>query len=192
MKSKFISDEEIINMYLIRDEKAIEKTDGKYGGYVRTIAYNILNDAPESDECKSDTYMGLWKSIPPKRPRVFKAYIAKIARGVALNRYKARMRDKRVISEYTVSMSDFDGMISDIGDTVEEEILARELGRAISSFIRELPEERRLIFISRYYFSDPVKVIARRVGVTSSAIFKQLAAMRESLAEYLTKEGFEL
>ena len=60
-----LSDEEIVALYWQREERAIEATDVKYGKYLYTIAYNILRDGLDSEECLNDTYLGTWNSIPP-------------------------------------------------------------------------------------------------------------------------------
>ena len=73
-----MDDSKIISLYLERDESAIEHTDEKYGAYCKRIAYNILADEFDAEECKSDTYFKLWNAIPPTVPRIFSAFIAKI------------------------------------------------------------------------------------------------------------------
>ena len=75
-----MTDEEIISLYWQRQEKAIDATDTKYGNYLYTIAYNILNDNMDSEECLNDTYLGTWNSIPPHRPSIFQAFLSKIMR----------------------------------------------------------------------------------------------------------------
>ena len=37
-----LSDEQIIDLYFARQERAIEETDRKYCQYLHTVAYNIL------------------------------------------------------------------------------------------------------------------------------------------------------
>ena len=53
-----IEDEEIIDLYWNRDERAIEETDIKYHKYLFTIAYNVLYSDEDSEECLNDTYVG--------------------------------------------------------------------------------------------------------------------------------------
>ena len=66
-KSSPLEDEEIIELYWQRKENAIFETDNKYGEVVFRIAYNILNDKGDSEECQNDTYLDVWNAIPPAR-----------------------------------------------------------------------------------------------------------------------------
>lgn len=61
-------DHEIIELYWARNESAITATAEKYGNYCHTIAYNILRNKEDAEECANDTYLGAWNSIPPQRP----------------------------------------------------------------------------------------------------------------------------
>ena len=55
-QTNFFSDEQIINLYWVRNEAAIEKTDVKYGKFLFKIAYNILHDEHACEECKNENY----------------------------------------------------------------------------------------------------------------------------------------
>ena len=90
-----MEDAAIIALYWSRSESAIEKTDEKYGGYCRTIAYNILENHEDTEECTNDTYFKVWNAIPPQRPSLFRAFLGKIARNTALKRYDSSHADKR-------------------------------------------------------------------------------------------------
>ena len=63
-----MDDLRIIELYFNRDEQAIKETDTKYGKLCHSIAYNILNNHEDSEECVNDTYVSVWNTIPPTRP----------------------------------------------------------------------------------------------------------------------------
>ena len=66
-----LDDEKIIDMYFERDERAIEETKINYGRLIYSVAYDILNDEPDSEECETDTYVHTWDAVPPTRPQFF-------------------------------------------------------------------------------------------------------------------------
>lgn len=107
----YLSDEKIVELYWQREEKAIEETDKKYGKYLYTIAYNIVHDKLDSEECLNDTYLGTWNSIPPARPSALQIFVSKIARGVAVNKFKSKTAKKRIPSELVTSLSELDECI---------------------------------------------------------------------------------
>ena len=74
-----MDDSKIIELYFARDEQAITQTDLKYGKLCYKIAYNILRNNEDSEECVNDTYIGTWNAIPPTRPYNFMAFVCKIA-----------------------------------------------------------------------------------------------------------------
>lgn len=184
-----MEDEKIIELYFARDEKAIEETDFKYRKYLFLLAYNIVNDRLDCEECLNDTYVGAWNSIPPARPNFLKAFLTIIARRTAIKRYHSNMRKKVIPSEMTLSLSELEDFIADDG-RVDSDFDAERLGKVISDFVRSLNERRKFIFMSRYYASDPIDTIARDLSLSRSMINKELAAIRAALKEKLESEGY--
>lgn len=183
-----MSDEQIVELYWQRNEQAIKETDIKYKSFLLSVAYNIVGDARDSEECLNDTYIGAWNAMPPARPTLLQAFLATIMRRTAIDRYKARKRQKRVTSELTVSLSEVEEFIAD--DDGYSEVNANELGRVISDFVRALPDRRMYIFMSRYYFARPIKEIARLLKCSESTVNKEIAAIKRDLKEKLEKEGY--
>ena len=185
-----MSDEQIVALYWQRDEQAIKETDIKYKRFLLSVAYNIVHDTHDIEECLNDTYIGAWNSIPPARPTVLQAFLATIMRRTAIDRYKAKRRQKRIASELTLSLSEVEDFISD-GD-VYSESEARELGRVISDFLRSLSDRRMYIFMSRYYVARPIKEIAKLIACSESTVNKEISAIKCELKEKLEKEGYTL
>ena len=186
-----MSDEQIVELYWRRDERAIRETDRKYQHFLLTVAHNILRDAQDCEECLNDTYLGAWNAIPPARPKVLQAFLATIMRRTAIDRYKAGKRQKRIDSELTVALSEVEEFWADGSDPAAE-LDAHELGRVISEFIRALPKRRMYIFMSRYYTARPIGEIARLLGCSESTVNKEIAAIKRDLKEKLEKEGYSL
>jgi len=186
-----LSDDKIIELYWERDEKAIEETDSKYQKYLFSIAYNILREKLDCEECLNDTYLGAWNAIPPSRPNVLKAFLTTIARRVAIKRYHRNLKKSVIPSEMTVSLSELEDFI--IGDEdIGSDFDTKRLGKVLSDFVRSLSERRRFIFMSRYYFSEPIETVARELSLSRSMINKELAAIRTALKEKLESEGYSI
>ncbi len=184
-----MDDAKIVELYFRRDEKAIEETDFKYKKYLFSVAYNLLHDRLDCEECLSDTYLGAWNAIPPSRPNVLKAFLTTIARRVAIKRYHAGLRKRAIPSELTVSLSELEAFVSGDEDVCSD-FDAERLGSVISDFLRSLSERRRFIFMSRYYVADPIDTIASDLGLSRSTVNKELAAIRSDLKEKLESEGY--
>lgn len=186
-----LSDESIVALYWERDEAAIRETDRKYHGYLRTVAWNIVKDESDCEECLNDTYLRTWNAIPPQRPQSLQAFLTKIVRGIAIDRYRANRRQKRVPSECTVSLSELAETLCGT-DSIEAEYEATVVGQVISDYLRELPERDMSLFVSRYFCSDSLSAIAGRMGMSESGVKKALLRLREGLRIKLEQEGIHL
>ena len=78
-----MEDTEIIDLYWQRDQRAIDETHGKYGGFLAGIAWNILRSHSDAEECVNDTYLRTWNAIPPARPSAFRAWLGRIVRNLS-------------------------------------------------------------------------------------------------------------
>jgi RNA polymerase sigma-70 factor (ECF subfamily) len=186
-----LDDEKIIELYWERNEQAIGETDFKYKNYLFVIAYNILNDKLDCEECLNDTYLGAWNSIPPSRPYALKAFLTVIMRRAAIKRYHTKSRTRVIPSELTVSFSEIEAFVSGEED-IEADFDADKLGQTISDFIRSLAPRRQFIFMSRYYTADSIDVIAKNLNLSRSMVNKELAAICNALKETLEKEGYSV
>ena len=191
LQSKPMSDADIIELYWQRDEQAIKETDIKYKSFLLSVAQNIVHDVRDSEECLNDTYVGAWNAMPPARPTVLQAFLATIMRRIAINRYKANRRHKRVASELTVSLSDLGDMLAD-EDDVSAEMQAKELAAAISRYVRALPDRQMVIFVGRFYMADPLMKIAQEVGCSLATVKREIAAIKDGLKKHLEGEGYNL
>ena len=186
-----MEDQEIIRLYWDRDEAAISETERKYGAYLWKIVRNVLDDGEDARECVNDTYYAAWDTIPPQRPNVLSAYLAKLARCIAIDHFRRQTRVKRGGGEYALSLTELDGICS-AGNTTESTLDARLLGEAINAFLRTLEPQARTAFIGRYFYCDPLTEVARYCGMSLSKAKSMLHRTRKKLKAYLEKEGFDL
>ena len=182
-------DEEIVNLYWKRDERAIQETKTAYGRYLFKIANNILADLEDSRESVNDTYLAAWNSMPPQRPSILSTYLGKLTRRISIDIFRKKNREKRRASEYALSLSELEECISG-GNMPEEEIEVKMLANAINEFLRMQPDEARNLFIGRYYFLDSLRDVARYCGMSESKAKTMLFRTRCSLKAHLEKEGF--
>ena len=166
-----MDDSRIIELYFERSEEAVAESEKKYGRYCGTIAMNVLGNREDAEECVSDTWLRAWNAIPPAKPRFLKAFLVKITRNLALNVLEKNRAGKRGGGEGTAVL----------------DVLTETLRR----FLRELPEEKRIIFVRRYWYMDPVKDIADDLNIGESKVKMTLMRTRKALAEVLEKEGFK-
>lgn len=184
-----MNDSEIIELYWNKDQEAISASIDKYGPYCFSIAYNILGNAQDSEECVNDTWLKTWDAIPPTRPTVLRVFLAKITRRLSFDKYKAGKTQKRGGGEMPLVLDELSECISGESD-LEGQINANELGKAINRFVSSLPERERNLFVRRYYFSESMGVIADRYNLSENNVTVTLSRVRRRLKEHLGKEGY--
>jgi len=186
-----LDDSRIVDLYLARDEMAVEYSANKYGDRLKKLAYGIVCDRLTAEECESDTYMEAWRRIPPHEPRDYLyAFLARITRHIALNCCRDRDRLKRHahISELDAELERCIPSPSDIDCLMNES----ELRKAINGFLASLDTEKRKIFVRRYWYMDSISDISKRMGISQSKVKTTLYRCRNSFREYLKKEGYDL
>ena len=184
-----IDDKKIIELYFERNEQAIKETDIKYGKLCHKIAYNILNNLQDSEECVNDTYLGVWNKIPPTRPDNFKAYISKIVRSISIDKFRKQKAKKR--------SADMVMALDELADILPDERYApsrndEEIGKSISIFLNKQKEVVRRVFLLKYFYFESNIAIAERCGFTERKVTHMLAHTGAQLKEYLIKEEIYL
>lgn len=186
-----MDDNEMIELYLQRNENAIECTAQHYGLRLRNISFGIVGDQETAEECENDTYLQAWNSIPPNEPRnYFFAFLARIIRHISIDRCRYQQRLCR--SAYVQELSTELQACVPGGHDPAERMDVKVLGQTISAFLQTLPEGARNVFIRRYWYMDTVSDIAKRFGMTQSKVKSMLYRSRNALRNYLEKEGFEV
>ena len=183
-----MDDINIIKLFLNRDEQAIMETDNKYGGYCFAIAYNILADHEDSEECVSDTYHSAWNSIPPRKPNPLAPFLGKIVRNISIDRWRKNGALKRGGGQIMLALEELKECTS-CKDDIEKELEQRELICAVRRFVSGLPDTERKIFVCRYWYMDPISDIAARFGFTDNKVSLMLSRIRAKLQKHLMKEG---
>jgi RNA polymerase sigma-70 factor (ECF subfamily) len=182
-----LEDEEIVDLYWARNELAITETDKKYRSYLYTIAYNMLHDTPDCEECLNDTYFGTWNAIPPTRPAILRLFLAKIMRNTAVDRIRHDTAGRRVPSELVCSLDELDFSVV-APDKADDSVVMEELVKLLNSYLKTLSERNEFIFVCRYYYADPIERIAAMLHISEKTVYRVLADIHRELSELL-KEG---
>ncbi len=186
-----MEDNEIVRLFLQRDERALNALQSKYEKLCRSIAENILKNRADAEECVNDAYLKVWNSIPPYEPKSLAAFVAKVAKYTALDIYDTYHSKKRGGGDIPISLDELDDLVSS-GSSVESGAETREILAAVNDFLSSLSGERRRIFVNRYWYFYSTAELAEMYGMREHNIIVSLARTRKALKEYLRKRGFEI
>ena len=182
-----MDDSKIIELFFERSEQAIVELSKKYGNTCYKIAVNILKNDSDAEECVNDTYLGVWNTIPPQKPKPLLTYICRIARNISIKRYHQNTAKKRN-SYYDVALDELEACLPS-SIMVQDEASAKELTSLIDDFLGGLDKTNRIMFVRRYWFSDSISDIATRFNLSKHAVTVRLSRTRERLRQYLIKKG---
>lgn len=182
-----MEDKKIVDLYWERSENAILETAKKYGKLCYSIAYNILRNSEDSEECVNDTYLGAWNSMPTQRPDKLTSFLCKITRCIAINKYEYNKAKKRGGGQILLALDELTECVSGDNNTelVTEEMFFADI---INNFLNELSEKSHDIFLSRYWEMHSIAEIAKIYNMNENAVKVSLHRTRAKLKELLMEE----
>lgn len=189
--SAAMGDQQIIQLFFQRCEEAITQTKKKYGALCRSVAQRLLTDPRDTEECVSDTYLRVWNAIPPERPRSLRAYLARITRNLALDRYNYNTAAQRSTA-LTDAFEELEPWIVAGQGDPDTELDTSELRRVLNGFLRRQSAEARVFFLRRYWYGESIREIAEECCVREAKVKTSLFRTRERLRAELEQERIRL
>ncbi|MDE6210256.1 MAG: sigma-70 family RNA polymerase sigma factor [Lachnospiraceae bacterium] len=186
-----MEDKQILDLYWTRSENAISETANKYGRYCHYIAFNILHNDEDSEECTNDTYLKAWETMPPNRPDKLSAFLGKITRNLALDKYRLYNTQKRGAGQISFVLDELQECIPTANNT-EHIVDDLMLTQVLNQFLASLSETKRKIFMRRYWYLSTVKEISQDFNISESKVKMSLLRSRKKLKILLEKEGIAI
>ena len=182
-----MNDQAIISLFEQRNEQAISESNQQYGALCRSVARDITGNDEDAEECLNDAMLAAWNAIPPAKPKNFCAYLLKLVRNAAYDRYRAAHTMKRNAANIAGSIDELAEIIPDRGDVVNE-VERREMIGAINRFLQGLPQKQRDLFVRRYWYATDISSLSKMFHMTESHVTMTLSRLRKRLQKYLRKE----
>ena len=185
-----MEDQKIVALLFERSEQGMTELIGKYGKLLYRIAGNILGNAQDAEECTSDTYLDVWNAIPPEQPISLGAYLARITRNLALDRYDYQHAEKRS-SDLTCAFEELEAVLP-TAERAEDAADRLTLQQVLNDFLRAQTREARTYFIRRYWYGESISEIAAACRAGEGAVRVSLFRTRNRLRKALEKGGIAL
>ena len=152
-----------------------------YGAYVASIIHRIIGSQmsrQDVEEVTSDVFLALWNQAHRLRTDNIKAYLGRIARNMALNKFREAgfdlpLEEDRLGTDET---------------TPEGALLKKEAARIVSREVRKMKEPEREILLRYYYYFEPVDLIAREMGLNPATVKTKLFRARKTLKTILSQK----
>ncbi|MCM1217179.1 MAG: sigma-70 family RNA polymerase sigma factor [Roseburia sp.] len=183
-----MEDREIVELFWQRSEDAISEASKKHGAYCSYIAFNILQNIQDCEECVNETYWKAWGAMPPSRPNCLSTFLGKITRNLSLNRYKQNTAAKRGGGQLPLALEELDECAC--GQSDMEQLEDRELiVGTLNKFLLALPKQHRKVFVRRYWYFSSIEEIAKEYGLSQSNVKTILSRTRAKLKTALKQVG---
>ena len=181
-----MEDKLIVDLYWARDEDAITQTSVKYGTMMHGVSKSIVGSREDAEECVNDAYLAAWNSMPENRPDYLGGYMAKLIRNISLNRYDHNHAAKR--HGVQVAFEELEECLADL-QTPAEMYEQGQLREVLNHFLAGLEQEKRVIFLRRYFYTDSIADIAQRMQMSEGKVKSILFRLRGQLAKVLGEVG---
>lgn len=209
MSDHKLKDSDIIELYWSRDPSAITVSAEQYGQYCRRIAWNILHNPEDCEECINETWFRAWNAMPDARPDHLAAFFGAITRRLSLDYYRKNRALKRGGGEMALIYDELKDCRTETADSrfsqtarasrtelshdnVERHLDVMVLTEAINTFLSRLDSTSRILFVGRYWYADSVRELSCSLHLSESRIKSSLFRTRKKLKKHLESEGIIL
>ena len=179
-----MTDQQIIDLIVSRDESGIEEAERLYGQRLTRIAETLLSKE-DAEECVNDVFLALWNHVPQGESSVLLPYLIRILKNKACSRWRSQKAEKRRMEMIPFSEEDVMDRPDPRADTEEEAILSAT--DVINRFLDRQKPVKREMFILRYWYGLSIKEIAERYGCSYAKAEITLNRMKNALRDMIRK-----
>ena len=160
-----------------------------YGPYCRTVAAGILSNPADIEEAVADTYLAVWDTIPPQRPKHLRLFLGRITRNRAIDLFRKSNANCRGGNQVTLALEELNQCISSEGSP-EQEVDGKLLADTINRFLKKQSAQQRQVFLRRYFYLEDISSIACRYNLQEATVRMMLSRTRQKLKRFLIQEGY--
>jgi RNA polymerase sigma-70 factor (ECF subfamily) len=179
-----LNDKQLVKLLHKEPSEGLSEIINLYSGLLTAVVMRILKNPQESEECVADTFISLWKNIHNlQKIDSLKSYLLCLARNNAIDRYR------KLKKQDTISVDGIEGFEIIADDDVELLVIKKEFMDELQKIIMKIPEPGREIFIRKHFLFEPVKEIAKGLGLSEAQIRDRLYRIRKQIRKTCEKKG---
>ena len=189
-----MDDKSLLELYLMKDPRALEETLHNHGQTCRRMAMNILAGEREAEACvrKAAEQAVMTVNSPNDLPADLGIHLQKLTHACAVSRYTTSQSVKRGYSLFTT-------ILEELGENLSMPILEEmtapipreggHIGDCLNHFLHKKRRETCDIFICRYFFAQSLGEITDRFGLHESRVTSRLRRTCKQLASFMDRRG---
>lgn len=183
--------DELLFLLMQCPEEGISRLIKEYGSAITAICSHILRGFDQSiiEDIVQESFFRLWKCANSKTViKNVKAYLYQTARNCALD-YKRSFQKKKELSFEELQQDGIEELILETSVDVEGEFARNHNEAIIHSFINDLQEPERRIFILRFFYGYTIREIAKEVNLEEDNVESRIRRRKKELQKKLLEQG---
>lgn len=181
------TDGALVQLFDTDPEGALSELSRRYRGYCYRIAYSILKNREDAEECVSDVLLHCWERFPQASPQCLRAYLGTTARNLAITRYRQQRTGKRGGEVQTMPLYE---SVPEYGWSVEETVCDGVLVRqCLETFLSGYAQENRRLFWGYYVLGREIAVLSGEHSLTEACVRGRLYRMKLRFRRELSRWG---
>ncbi len=180
------TDEELVQRASHGDTDAFNELVTRWERPIYALAYRVLGRDEDARDVCQEAFLRAFRGLKGfKGQAKFSSWLYRIALNLCRDwlRRERRVGTVQPFEDYEIGDR---SMVDPINETVEDLIVRRDLGRAVSKVIAKLPDDQRIVIVLKEYHGLTFREIAELVGCPLSTVktrlYQGLAVLRRQLA----------
>ncbi|QNL50524.1 sigma-70 family RNA polymerase sigma factor [Olivibacter sp. SDN3] len=172
------TDQQLIHLYLVGNEAAIEELVHRYKSKIYTSIYLLVKDSYLAEDLFQDTFIKVIKTLKAGRYNdegKFLPWAMRIAHNLVIDYYRKEKRTPFITNSDGFDIFD---VLPFYDESAEERIIRQQSYKDLRKMIQLLPDDQKEVLIMRHYGEMSFKEIAE---VTDVSINTALGRMRYAL-----------
>jgi RNA polymerase sigma-70 factor (ECF subfamily) len=182
------SDEALVAQHLRGDDQAFAALVARYTAPIFNLAFRLTDDRAEAENATQETFLRAYSALPRSRTDLaFKPWLFQIA----VNLCRDLARKKRPAAFADLAQEDESSPEEAIEDETPlplEQVEGRELEKALTRAVADLPEIYRAVVTLRYTeelsYEEIAAVLQLPVNTVRTHLFRAKAMLRKALCDW--------
>jgi RNA polymerase sigma-70 factor (ECF subfamily) len=177
-----VSSEDLMLRIAEGDEYAFEVLVGRHQPSVLNLVYRYVGNRAEAKDLAQEVFVRVWQAAKTYKPKAkFSTWIYRIVVNLCLNELKSGKKGRFILAGTEERPDSEYPPPSDVSQSPEDLLLAKERSRRISEALQSLPENQRMALILKRYDNLSYDEIGRVMGCSVSAVESLLVRAKKNL-----------
>ena len=193
MKTRFLNDQELIDMYLSGDNRGLDELVNRYKKRLYAFIFTKTNDPHLADDIFQETFIKIINSILKGKyfeKGKFISWAMRIAHNVMMDYYRER-KSQAIVKNDTEDFDIFD-VLKSPDDNVVDKMITAQIHGDVKKLIKALPDEQKEIVILRHYNKWSFAEIAEELDINMNTALGRMRYALKNIRRMIKEQNIML